>query len=180
MWCQRRALCRCWLLIKNVMARLKILDIDYKRDFAGQDIASLLERFKRDENIPDSYHDLIIQDKLKASMLRIQEYSDTAILHCTVMQEVYAESGDVIKLYLGGGDVLDVKGEMGEDVDYDIVSQSKIKVHKTSYFTITYKTKPSEMDVQALMPVVFRLTAYHYNGGEDRKVEASILYSAIC
>ena len=162
------------------MATLKILDIDYKRDFAGQDFASLLEKFKRDENIPDSHHDLILQDKLKASMLRIQEYSDRAILHCTVRQEVYAEAGDVVKLYLGGGDVIDVKGEMGEDVDYDIISQSKIKVHKTSYFTITYKTRPFETDVQALMPVVFRLTAYHYNGGEDSKVEASIMYSAIC
>lgn len=152
------------------MARLEIVSVD--DGFCRE----LLEQFKQYASVPDDSRDALLVSLLRTALLRVQEGADRALLPCTVRQTSVApiDSGK-IRLYLGGGTVLSIRGDWREDIPFDPLPGPYVQTYvRGKVVEVTFQTDPTDTARTELLPSVFRYATALYDG-EDAPVLGSIL-----
>lgn len=146
------------------MARLDISDIEWNGIFRG----NTLEEFKQYASIPDGSRDSMLMTLLKKAILRVQEYSDRALIPCTVTQTCKVPQTGVVRLYLGGGEVLSiVDTRSAEFVRFNPLPGGKLQVFsRGNEIQVTYRIAPCEADAINARPVVLRYATALYDGDE--------------
>lgn len=153
------------------MAKLTITQI------TGTISSSLLSEFKQYASVPDTTNDTLLTGILKQAILRVQEYSDRALLACSVKQQaaVPMETG-IIQLYLGGGEVSSVINmKDGSDVMYNALPGGRLGLYLGGgEVEVTFTVTPAENALEQVKETVFRYATAVYDG-EDSGVLGSIL-----
>ena len=135
----------------------------------GTNAAITLADFKSYMHITGNTHDDALTDVLKQATIRIQEYSDIALLPCTIELE---GEGEIIKLYqhpvseitsvkdlVGGWDVAyvsDYRKTLIEQIDSDAV-------------VITYTTLPTSADTGRLLNYVYEMASAMWDGNTEEQ-----------
>ena len=135
----------------------------------GTNAAITLADFKSYMHITGNTHDDALTDVLKQATIRIQEYSDIALLPCTIELE---GEGEIIKLYqhpvseitsvkdlVGGWDVAyvsDYRKTMIEQIDSEAV-------------VITYTTLPTSADTGRLLNYVYEMASAMWDGNTEEQ-----------
>ena len=142
---------------------------------SAEPLADHLEQYKQSASIPDDSRDGILQKLLKTAMLAVQEFSDQAILPCTIEVDVNdVRKGDTVRLYQGGTDVLAVVDQDGEPVEYrKEVGQIRV-LQSCPGLVLTYTNTVNVAEAERLLPICWELATAIYDG-EDTKVQGSIL-----
>lgn len=152
------------------MAQLSIVSVD-------QGIPqSFLEEFKQYASMPDGSRDAVLLGLLRSAILRVQEYADAALMACTARQTAPVPEGTgVIRLYLGGGEVVGVRRTSdGDAVAYDALPGGRVSVHDGGEVEITFRTRPDAGDLERCRAAVLRYATALYDG-EGTEVLNSIL-----
>lgn len=153
--------------------RIQIVSIDKDDSLA----CTWMEGFKQYASVPDDGRDALLLGLLRTAILRVQEYSDRALLRCRVRQTCApdAETGR-IRLYLGGGEDLAVTfAHDGSEAPYVRNAADLITVQaRGSEINVEFSTIPSESWLVQAQPTVFRLATALYDG-EQPEVCNSIL-----
>ena len=142
---------------------------------AGDPTTQQLEQFKKYASVPDCSTDAMLFQILKRSMLEVQEFSDRAVLPCTLELTAYdVLVGDELRLYQGGRIVTSIVDAEGESVDH-YTKGGRVKVMQNAEtLTITYSNLVDPTEVERLLPVCYELGTAIYDGEEADK-QASIL-----
>ena len=135
----------------------------------GTIAAITLADFKSYMHITGNTNDDALTDVLKQATIRIQEYSDIALLPCTIELE---GEGEIIKLYqhpvseitsvkdlVGGWDVAyvsDYRKTLIEQIDSDAV-------------VITYTTLPTSADTARLLNYVHEMASAMWDGNTEEQ-----------
>lgn len=142
---------------------------------------SLLEEFKQYAAVPDGSRDAMLTGLLTTALLRVQEYSDRALVVCTARQvcEVPEDSG-VIRLYLGGGDVENLtRTKDGNRVPFYPLPGGKVQTFvRGEEVEATFVTKPEPGALERVKATVLRYATGLYDG-EDTATLNTILNEAI-
>ena len=134
-----------------------------------------LEQFKAYASVPDCSRDWMLQAILKRAMLQVQEYTDKAMLSCTLRLTAYdVRHGDSLPLYQGGKTVSGALDPEGNAVEYSLDGGRIIFKGGATSVAVTYANEVSEAEVDKLMPVCWELATAIYDG-EDASVQAAIL-----
>ena len=153
------------------MAKLSIVKIDQAIPL------SLLEEFKQYAAVPDGSRDAVLTGLLTTALLRVQEYSDRALVACVAKQVcMVPEDSGVIRLYLGGGDVVSLRTTNGgNNVAYDPIAGGKLNVFvRGCEVEVVFKTKPEVGELERAKATVLRYATALYDG-ENTIVLNSIL-----
>lgn len=152
------------------MAKLTILNVEQQIPL------SLLEEFKQYAGMPDSSRDAVLRGLLQSAILRVQEYGDKALLKCKARQISEMTESGVIRLYLGGGDVEDVKDTIyGISVPYDALPGGKLRILAAcSGVEVTFETKPEPGELERAKATVLRYATALFDG-DNTEVLNSIL-----
>lgn len=113
--------------------------------------------------------DTELQEVLNQAIIRIQEYSDVALLPCTIELE---EEGNIIKLYQHPvSEISSVKdASSGDDVSY--VSNYKktvIEQEEAEIVIVTYKTLPTSAETARLLNYVYEMASAMWDGNTDEQ-----------
>lgn len=136
---------------------------------------SYLEQFKQYASVPDDSRDALLASLLKAAVLKVQEYADTALSVCTYRVTAPVPASGIVRLYVGGGNVTECVDADGDFVRYDPLPGARVQTFlRTGYVAITYETTPNGGDRERLLPTVFRYATALYDG-EDPGVLNRIL-----
>lgn len=128
---------------------------------------SYLEQFKQYASVPDDSRDALLNSLLKAAVLKVQEFADTAIAACTYRVTAAVPPSGVVCLYMGGGDIVELEDGEGEPVRFDPLPGGRVQTYvRTGTVKVTYKTVPNEGDRERLLPTVFRYGTALYDGEE--------------
>lgn len=142
---------------------------------SAQPTAAQLTAFKQYASVPDDAQDTMLEKLLKQAMLKVQEYSDRALLACTlelVITDVSA--GDRVNLYQGAAAVTSVVDEAGGNVDF-IFCPDGLYLHRACKAAkVTYTNTVNEHEADRLLPVVWQYATALYDGAEP-KDQAAIL-----
>lgn len=144
------------------MSKLRYTEIGSNSDIT-------LSGFKSYMHISGDEKDTELQEVLNQAIIRIQEYSDVALLPCTIELE---EDGNIIKLYqhpvseitsvkdlVGGWDVAyvsDYRKTLIEQIDSDAV-------------IITYTTLPTSVETGRLMNYVYEMASAMWDGNTEEQ-----------
>lgn len=134
----------------------------------------MLEDLKQYASIPDDSRDAMLQRILRNAALRVQEYADRPFLETTLRltAEVPAGTG-IVSLYMGGGDISGCTDAAGEFVRFDPLPGGRVQLFQREIaVTITYTTKPTEWDREALYHTVLRYATADYDGAETKELNA--------
>lgn len=113
--------------------------------------------------------DTELQEVLNQAAMRIQEYSDVALLPCTIELE---EEGNIIKLYQHPvSEISSVKdASSGDDVSY--VSNYKktvIKQEEAEIVIVTYTTLPTSAETARLLNYVYEMASAMWDGNTEEQ-----------
>ena len=134
-----------------------------------------LEAFKQYASVPDDGRDAVLESLLRSAILRVQEYADRAIVRTDLRMTTECPDNGIVRLYEGGGEILSVTDEWGEEVEYNPLPGHRVQLFAPGAIVeIGYRTDPLAGDVENLMPSVYRYATALYDG-EDQKVLDSIL-----
>ncbi len=139
--------------------------------------ADHLEQFKQYASVPDDSRDGVLLKMLKRAMLAVQEYSDIAVLPCTIQltaQDI--RKGEAVRLYQGGTTVTSVVDQDANEVPYTLEGNRVIIGANCKALVVTYTNSVNVAQAEALQPVIWQLATAIYDG-EDTKAQASILKS---
>ena len=129
---------------------------------------SYLEQFKQYASVPDDSRDALLNSLLKAAVLKVQEFADTPIATCTYRVTAAVPASGVVRLYMGGGDIVGLEDWDGESVRFDPLPGGKVQLFvRTGIVRITYETVPNDGDRERLLPTVFRYATALYDGEEQ-------------
>lgn len=152
--------------------------MDIRITSCGEPLADHLEQFKQYASIPDNSRDGILLKILKTAMLRVQEFTDVAVLPTTIEMVVNdVRRGDVVRLYQGGTSVTSIVNQDGEVVDYEQEGNRLRILDSCLAMTVTYTCVPVVARAETLQPVIWQLATAIYDG-EDAKAQAAILRSS--
>lgn len=157
------------------MARLELISVD---DTAVQ---GLLTDFKQYASIPDDTQDNLLLRILKNAVLRVQEYADRAFLECVVRATLpVPESTGIVRLYLGGGEISEVKNERGDDVFFDTLPGGRLQLYgRGGTVVVKYTTTPSDCDQAALAQAILRYATADYDGAETAELNKILTESVL-
>lgn len=137
--------------------------------------AEQLEKFKRYASIPDCSQDAVLQKILKRAMLAVQDFSDTALLNCSLRLVVMPVArGELIRLYQGGETVLRAVDPYNRPVEYTRRGNCIHVNQPADVVTVDYQNTVDPAAAEELMPVVWELATAIYDG-EDTTAQAAIL-----
>jgi len=138
-----------------------------------------LEQFKQYASVPDDSRDALLHQLLRSAVLRVQEFADTALATCTYRETVAVPANGVVRLYMGGGELVSVEAQDGTEARYDPLPGGRLQMFfRDREAVITYTTQPEEGDRERLLPTVFRYATALYDG-EEASVLNSILREAV-
>ena len=135
----------------------------------GTNAAITLADFKSYMHITGTTHDDALTDVLQQATIRIQEYSDIALLPCTIELE---GEGEIIKLYQGPVDeITSVKDLVGGwDVDYvSDYRKTLIEQIDSDAVVITYTTLPTSADTNRLLNYVYEMASAMWDGNTEEQ-----------
>lgn len=142
---------------------------------SAEPTAEQLEQFKRYASIPDCSQDAVLMKILKRAMLAVQDFSDTAMLACTLRLVVWpVAQGELIRLYQGGDTVLRVLDPNDRYMDYVKTKGCIIVKEAADVVTVEYQNAVDPAAAEELLPVVWELATAIYDG-EDTTAQAAIL-----
>lgn len=151
------------------MARLEFISID------DAFCRSQLEQFKQYASVPDDSRDALLGSMLKSAVLKVQEFADVALATCECRQTQGVPASGIIRLYLGGGDVVELKDQYGNDVPFDPLPGGRLQLFtRDCTVSVTFKTSPNAAELERLTSTVFRYATALYDG-EDAGVLREIL-----
>lgn len=134
-----------------------------------------LTAFKQYASVAEDAQDTMLQKLLKQAMLKVQEFSDRALLACTlelVISDIAA--GERVKLYQGASAVTSVKDEEGGNVDYTLCPDGLYLKRACKAAKVTYTNTVNEHEADRLLPVVWQYATALYDGAEPQE-QAAIL-----
>ena len=135
----------------------------------GTNAAITLADFKSYMHITGTTNDNALTDVLKQATIRIQEYSDIALLPCTIELE---GEGEIIKLYQHPvSEITSVKDLMGGwDVDYvSDYRKTLIEQIDSEAVVITYTTLPTSVETGRLMNYVYEMASAMWDGNTEEQ-----------
>lgn len=141
----------------------------------------MLDDLKQYASIPDNSRDAMLTRILRNAALRVQEYADRPFLETTlrVNAEVPADTGKV-RLYMGGGDVSECVDAAGEAVRFDPIAGGSVLLYRRGIpVSITYTTRPSDGDREALYHTVLRYATADYDGAETQELNRILTESRL-
>jgi hypothetical protein len=120
-------------------------------------------------HISSDEKDTELQEVLNQAIIRIQEYSDIALLPCTIELEC---EGEIIKLYQHPvSEISSVKDSVsGDDVPY--VSNYKktvIEQADAEMVIITYTTLPTSAETGRLLNYVYEMASAMWDGNTEEQ-----------
>lgn len=140
---------------------------------------SYLEQFKQYASVPDDSRDALLNSLLKTAVLKVQEFADTAIAACTYRVTAAVPASGIVRLFMGGGDIVELEDGNGEPVRFDPLPGGRVQTFvRTGAVKVTYQTVPNEGDRERLLPTVFRYGTALYDG-EDPDVLKRILMETL-
>lgn len=128
-----------------------------------------LNNFKTYAKIVGINEDELLLNILKDAATRIQEYSDTALLACTIKQQAI---GTIIRLFQkpisAVTSVIDLF--TGENVDYiPSADFSTLKIYSGKEVIITYTTSPIDAQVERMALFVYEMASAIYDGNTEEQ-----------
>ena len=153
------------------MARLELISFD------DAFCRTRLEQFKQYASVPDNSRDALLASLLKAAVIAVQEFADTALAACTLRETAAVPASGIVRLYMGGGDITSCVDDDGEAVSFDPLPGGRVQVFvRERSVAVTYQTVPNEGDQERLLPTVFRYATALYDGqGADANVKQNVL-----
>lgn len=142
---------------------------------SGQPTAAQLTAFKQYASVPDDAQNAMLEKLLKQAMLKVQEFSDRALLACTlelVISDIAA--GERVKLYQGAAAVTSVTDETGAAVEYELHPDGLYLLRACKAVKVTYTNTVNEHEADRLLPVVWQYATALYDGAEPQD-QAAIL-----
>lgn len=137
---------------------------------------SCLEQFKQYASVPDDSRDALLASLLKAAIVKVQEFANTALAECTYRVTAAVPASGVVRLYMGGGDITECVDAAGEFVRFDPLPGGKVQTFiRTGTVKVTYETVPNEGDRERLLPTVFRYATALYDGEEADKLNLILM-----
>ena len=109
----------------------------------------------------DYTHDEELAILLKSATLYVQEYFDTALVECSVLQE-QPNAGQNFMIFLSNQTNIQVKDYNGVDVSFE-QSGNCLTLPELQPVRITYDCTPTE-DVERYAPIVYQIAAANYDG----------------
>jgi hypothetical protein len=135
----------------------------------GTNAAITLADFKSYMHITGTTNDDALTDVLKQATIRIQEYTDVALLPCTIELE---GEGEIIKLYQHpASEITSVKDLIGGwDVDYvSDYRKTMIEQIDSEAVVITYKTTPNTHETNRLLNYVYEMASAMWDGNTEEQ-----------
>lgn len=134
-----------------------------------------LEKLRQYASVPNNLRDALLNQCLKTAMLAVQEYTNTAMLACTLRLSVTdVKRGEEFKLYQGGKTIISVEDQDGNTPSY-IQTGDRIVVNQDCRgLIVTYQN-------EVLLPELSKheTTAWQYAtalyDGEEPAMLASVL-----
>jgi len=148
------------------MARLEVIHVE------DGFCRGMLEDLKQYASIPDDSRDAMLQRILRNAALRVQEYADRPFLEtqCRVTADV-PMAGGIVQLYMGGGDIDECVDADGEFMRFDPLPGGKVQCFRRGVpVSITYTTRPTDGDREALYHTVLRYATADYDGAETKEL----------
>ena len=148
------------------MARLEVIHVE------DGFCRGMLEDLKQYASIPDDSRDAMLARILRNAALRVQEYADRPFLETQlrVTAEVPEGTG-IVRLYMGGGDIDGCTDAAGEFVRFDPLPDGRLQLYRRGiHVTVTYTTRPTEGDREALYHTVLRYATADYDGAETQEL----------
>jgi len=128
-----------------------------------------LSGFKSYMHISGDEKDTELQEALNQAIIRIQEYSDVALLPCTIELE---EEGDVIKLYQHPVSSITSVKDAGSGDDVSYVSNYKktvIEQEEAEIVIVTYTTLPTSAETSRLLNYVYEMASAMWDGNTEEQ-----------
>ena len=126
-----------------------------------------LEEFKQYCSVPDNGRDALLERLLRSAIMRVQEYSNRALVVCRVRQTARSnpETG-LLRLYLGGGKDLTVRFvDTPFPASYEPTGGGSIFVRpRGAAVTAEFTTDPVRSWLDEAKPTVFRYATALYDG----------------
>jgi hypothetical protein len=120
-------------------------------------------------HISSDEKDTELQEVLNQAIIRIQEYSDIALLPCTIELE---GEGEIIKLYQHPvSEISSVKDSVsGDDVPY-VSNYKKTVIEQTDaeMVIITYTTLPTSAETGRLLNYVYEMASAMWDGNTEEQ-----------
>lgn len=148
------------------MARLEYISVSETA------INGMLTDFKTYASIPDDSQDTYLLKLLRNAVLRVQEYADRALVESTLRAtlKVPAATG-IVKLFQGGGNIIECKDERGNNVPYDVLQDGRLATFvRDVSITVKYTTVPSATEQALLLQAVLRYATADYDGAETAEL----------
>lgn len=120
-----------------------------------------LEGLKHHLRIVDDSNDAELAVLLKAATLYVQEYLDTALVSCSVLQEE-PKAGTDFMMFLSDQSNIKVRDYKGNEVSFE-QSGNCITLSQAASVRISYDCTPEE-DVEPYALVVYQVAAANYDG----------------
>ena len=137
---------------------------------------SYLEQFKQYASVPDDSRDALLNSLLKAAVLKVQEFANTALAACTCRVTAAVPASGIVRLYMGGGDITECVDAAGEFVRFDPLPGGKVQTFiRKGTVKVTYETVPNEGDRERLLPTVFRYGTALYDGEDPDTLKRILL-----
>lgn len=132
----------------------------------------MLEDLKQYASIPDESRDAMLTRILRNAALRVQEYADRPFLETTLRVTAVPDAGNgIVRLYMGGGDIEGCTDAAGDFVPFDPLPGGRLLVYRRNApVSITYTTRPTEGDREALYHTVLRYATADYDGAETQEL----------
>ena len=135
----------------------------------GTNAAITLADFKSYMHITGTTNYNALTDVLRQAAIRIQEYTDVALLPCTIELE---GEGEIIKLYQHPvSEITSVKDLVdGWDVDYvSDYRKTLIEQIDSDAVVITYTTLPTSADTGRLLNYVYEMASAMWDGNTEEQ-----------
>ena len=139
----------------------------------------MLEDLKQYASIPDDSRDAMLQRILRNAALRVQEYADRPFLETQLrVTAAVPEDTGIVRLYMGGGEIDGCVDAAGDFVPFDPLPGGRLLLYRRGIpVTVTYTTRPTDGDREALYHTVLRYATADYDGAETKELN-SILSEA--
>lgn len=148
------------------MARLEVISVE------DGFCRGMLEDLKQYASIPDDSRDAMLHRILRNAALRVQESADRPFLATTLkVTAAVPEGTGIIRLYMGGGDIVSCQDAGGGSVPFDPLPGGRLLVYKRGVpVSVTYTTVPTDGDRDALYHTVLRYATADYDGAETQEL----------
>lgn len=123
-----------------------------------------LSGLKHHLRIADNSHDVELAVLLKSATLYVQEYFNTALVSCSVLQE-QPQAGADFMIFLSNQSNVKVKDYNGNEVAFERAGNC-LTLPEPASVRISYDCTPVD-DVEHYSQVVYQIAAANYDGQPD-------------